>query len=110
MASNPYDLMAPLLTRYRNVASSIGGEDVAYMDRGQWNTLCVSTLMTATTLHAMQKANPLVVTDAFLTSTFDNALNTGPGQSWDTILNRTFLLGSDPANNPWLPRPPQTLK
>lgn len=101
MATNPYDMLVPLMQRMHGLAPQLG-TDVAQVDRQAYDILVLNTLVSATILLIIQQLAPTVATDAAIAAQFDNALNLTAGQSWDQITQRIALLGSDPANNQWL--------
>lgn len=101
MATNPYDVLLPLMQRMHGLAPQLG-TDIAQVDKQTYDVLTLLTLTSAVTLRILQKLNPAVVTDAALMAEFDNALNLTAGQSWDQVTKRIALLGSDPNTNQWL--------
>jgi hypothetical protein len=104
MASNPIDVVIPLLQRMYGLRGSLG-TDITYSDAETYNILVLNTLVDAVIIRMMQKIHPTIVTDAALMAEFDAALNLSAGQTWDTVTKRIAMLGSDPATNQWLPRP-----
>lgn len=101
MATNPYDVLVPLLQRMHGLAPSLG-TDIAQVDEQTYDVVTLLALTSSVILRILQKLHPTVVTDAALMAEFDNALTLTAGQSWDQVLKRIALLGTDPANNPYL--------
>lgn len=101
MATNPYDVLVPLLQRMHGLSPQLG-TDIAQVDEQTYDVLTLLALTSAVTLRIVQKLHPTVVTDAALMTEFDNALNLTAGQSWDQVTKRIAMLGTDPQNNPYL--------
>jgi hypothetical protein len=101
MATNPYDVLVPLLQRMHGLAPQLG-TDLAQIDKQSYDVAVLNVLTSAVILRILQKLNPTVVTDAALMTEFDHALDLLAGQSWETVTKRTALLGTDPSHNPWM--------
>lgn len=101
MATNPYDVMIPLLQRMHGLAGQLG-TDVAWVNKEAYDLLVLNTMVSSVILRIIQKIHPTVATDAALLAEFDHALDLLAGQDWNNVTQRIALLGNDPNVNPWM--------